>query len=240
MHCIYHTSSVARVQCSSCSRALCSACDHRIKGYPYCQDCIVRGIETLSSHRYTAKPKGSPRFAALFALLPGMGAVFNRQNIKGIVHFVTIVGLFQLTRLRVLPGLFSLAGMGFYIYSIIDAYRTSQLIARGEDAAVDEARFKRSLIKRAPLIGIMLMITGLLLVVQIARPFPFITFARLLPVALILLGGYLLTRYFKRPRDESYEQSPATPYSLVPGSFGDRSNERGERAGRFPRTAGRR
>src|SRR5690242_12344691 len=182
MHCAYHTSSVARVRCSSCSRALCSACDHRIKGHPYCQDCIVLGIESLSRTSYTNTPKRSARLAALFALLPGMGAVFNRQNIKGIIHFVTIVGLFQLTGLRVMTGLFSLAGMGFYIYSIIDAHRTAQLIAQGEDPTVDEARFKRSLIKRAPLIGIMLIVTGLLLVIQIARPFPFITFARLLPV----------------------------------------------------------
>lgn len=237
MYCSYHTSSVARVQCASCSRALCSACDHRIKGYPYCQDCIVRGIETLSRSSYAPKPKGSARLAALFALLPGMGAVYNRQNIKGIVHFATIVGLFELTGIRLASGLFALAGMGFYVFSIFDAYRTAQLIARGEDPAVDEARFKRSLIKRSPLIGLLLVVSGLLFVVQIARPFPFITLARLLPVAFILFGGYLLTRYFKRSRDDSDAQGSAPPYSLVPGNFGGRASERGER---YPHTVGRR
>jgi hypothetical protein len=51
------------------------------------------------------------------------------------------------------------------------------------------------------------------------------------------LGGYLLTRYFKRSREESYEQHPSVPpYQLVPGRFGDRS----EQTGRMSNPAGRR
>lgn len=198
------------------------------------------GVEGLSRNYSSARPRGRARLAALFALLPGMGAVYNHQNIKGVVHFATIVGLFQLTAIRVASGFFALAGLGFYLYSIVDAYRTANLIACGESASVDEQRFKRSLIKRAPLIGIVLITAGLLLVVQIVRPFALITFAKLFPIALIILGGYLLTRYFKRSREESYDQPapPAPPpYSLVPGRFNERSSERG---GRLSRPAGRR
>jgi hypothetical protein len=96
-----------------------------------------------------------------------MGAVYNHQNIKGVVHFATIVGLFQLTAIHVASGFFLLAGLASYLYSIVDAYRTGQLIARGATPAADEERFKRSLIKRAPVIGIMLITAGLLLVIQI-------------------------------------------------------------------------
>lgn len=238
MYCSYHTASAARVQCSSCARPLCHACDHRIKGHPYCQDCIVLGVQGLSRNYNEARPRGRARLAALFALLPGMGAVYNRQNIKAVVHFVSIIGLFQLASLKVAAGVFALGGLVFYLYSIIDAYRTAALIARGESPAVDEERFKRGLIKRAPLIGVMLIGTGLLLVVQILRPFAFVTVARLFPVALIILGGYLLTRYFKRSRDESYEpHTSVPPYSLVPGRFGERSSER---SGRASNPAGRR
>src|SRR4030095_7384850 len=171
MYCSYHTASVARVQCSSCMRPLCHACDHRIKGYPYCQDCIVLGVEGLSRHSNNERPTGRARLAALFAVLPGMGAVYNRQNIKAVVHFVSIIGLFELASLKVAAGVFALAGIPVYLYSIIDAYRTAILIGRGESPAIDEERFKRSLIKRAPLIGITLISAGLLLVVQILRPF---------------------------------------------------------------------
>jgi hypothetical protein len=198
----------------------------------------VLGVEGLSRNYSNTRPRGRARLAALFAVLPGMGAVYNRQNIKAVVHFVSIIGLFELASLKVAAGVFALAGLVFYFYSIIDAYRTAMLIARGESPAVDEERFKRSLIKRAPLIGVMLIAAGLLLVIQIVKPFAFVTVARLFPVALIILGGYLLTRYFKRSREESYQQPPSVPpYSLVPGRFSERSSER---SGRMSNPAGRR
>src|SRR5215216_1432253 len=187
MYCSYHTSNRAKVQCTSCMRGLCPACDHRIKGYPYCQDCIVRGIETLSSpsrqYNYDSKrPASKAKFAALCALLPGMGAVYNRQNIKAVVHFIAVIGLLQLTHVRVLSGVFAFAALLVYLYSIIDAYRTAQLIAGGESPEADEERFKRSLVKRAPTVGLLLIMVGVLLVIQIVRPLSFIAYARLLPV----------------------------------------------------------
>lgn len=239
MFCSYHPKTPARVQCLSCRRALCPACAHRIKGSPYCQDCIVMGIENLSRNYYDAKrSKRRARLAALCALLPGMGAVYNRQNIKAIVHFVTIVGLFQLTDLNVMEGVFALAGMGFYVYSIVDAYRTAKLIAQGESAAADEERFKQTLIRRSPTIGLIFIVTGLLLFIQIVQPFNIIlSFARLLPVALIILGGYLLTRYFKRSRDGGDDYQKRPPYSLVPGTF---TREQSRQSGRHSNPGDRR
>jgi TM2 domain-containing membrane protein YozV len=185
------------------------------------------GIESLSRHYYNDnRPKSKARLAALCALLPGMGAVYNRQNVKAVVHFITIVGLFQLTRLRVVSGVFGLAGFLTYIYSIVDAYRTSQLIAQGESPAADEERFKRMLVKRAPVVGGVLILAGLLLVVGLVQPLSFITFARLFPVALILLGGYLLTTYFKRSREEGYSTDYPASHQLRSGSFTERASER--------------
>jgi hypothetical protein len=183
------------------------------------------GIESLSRHRYQPDiSRTKARLAALCALIPGMGAVYNRQNLKAVVHFASIVGLFQLTKLHILPGLFSLAGMVVYIYSMMDAYRTAERIAQGETAEADEARFKRQLAKRAPVLGVGLIILGALLVFRILQPFVFINPARLLPVALIILGGYLLTKYFKRSRgDVPTNDYNRPPYPLITGSFGDPS-----------------
>ena len=226
MYCFYHTSSPARVQCTNCTRALCPGCDHRIKGYPYCQDCIVLGIESLSRHyNYggKSKSKAKARLAALCALLPGLGAVYNRQNVKAVVHFVGTVGLFQLTKLHIFPGVFALAGMAFYLHSIMDAYRTAQRIAEGESPEADEAKFKRQLAKRAPMLGLLFIFSGLLLVIQIIQPWAFITPARLIPAVLIIFGGYLLTNYFKRSREEEYNSDhPQRPsYPLIPDSFAE-------------------
>lgn len=183
------------------------------------------GIETLSrNHRHynAGHSKRKARVAALCALLPGMGAVYNRQNVKAIVHFVAIMGLFQLTEIRILEGFFALGGLAAYFYSIIDAYRTAQSILLGESAAVDEERFKRRLVKRAFPIGVILITAGLLLFIQLMRPFNIsISLAGLLPVALIILGGYLLTRHFKVSRDEEIipDYSARPPFNLIAGNF---------------------
>jgi hypothetical protein len=184
------------------------------------------GIESLSRHRYQSGiSKTKARLAALCALIPGMGAVYNRQNFKAVVHFVSIVGLFQLTKLHILPGLFSLAGMSVYIYSMMDAYRSAERIARGESSEADEARFKRQLAKRAPVLGVGLIILGALILLRFLQPLAFINPARLLPVALIILGGYLLTKYFKRSNGEvTTDDYNRPPYPLITGSFGDSSH----------------
>jgi hypothetical protein len=181
------------------------------------------GIESLSQRGYQrGQSKARARLAALCAVIPGMGAVYNRQNLKAVVHFVGIVGLFNLPKLHVLPGLFALAGLVFYVYSMMDAYRTAERIAQGDSAEADEARFKQQLAKRAPMLGIALIVLGALILIQLLWPLLFISPARLLPVALIILGGYLLTRYFKRSRGDvptsDYNQPP---YPVIPGSFGD-------------------
>lgn len=193
------------------------------------------GIESLSRNRHQqGRPKTKARLAALCALIPGMGAVYNRQNLKAIVHFVSIVGLFNLTKLHILPGLFSLAGMAVYIYSMMDAYRTAERISQGDSAEADEARFKRRLAKSAPVLGVGFILLGALMVIQILRPFAFINPARLLPVALIILGGYLLTKYFKRSRgDVPTPDYNRPPYSFTPGSFSDPSHTNVRQMARF-------
>jgi hypothetical protein len=220
MYCSYHPSNVSRVRCTNCSRALCVYCDHRIKGYPYCQDCIVLGIECLSRRSSCEEQsKRSARLAALCALMPGMGAVYNRQNLKAIVHFIAIVGLLQLSGVRVLASFFALAGMSFYFYSIIDAYRTARAISQGESPTLGEQRLKRSLIKLAPTIGIILIVAGLFHLIQLVRPFGFsVSAIRFIPVGLILLGGYLIVTYLKRSRGGDYIDwyPPKVPYPLIP------------------------
>lgn len=183
------------------------------------------GVQQLSGHGYRSTGSSKAPMAALLGLIPGLGAVYNRQNLKAVVHFCAVVGTFQLTHLHVLSGVFALAGVALYICTILDAYRTAQAIASGESPRANEEKFKRSVVKIAPLVGLVLLITGILAVVQMIHPFPLIAMARLLPVALILLGGFLLTRYFKRSR-EQYDSEGGAPYILAQHSFGQKSGSR--------------
>jgi TM2 domain-containing membrane protein YozV len=237
MYCSYHPSNAARVACTNCERALCTYCDHRIKGHPYCQDCIVQGIENLS--RFRSAPRASKkqsRLAALCALIPGLGAVYNRQNFKALVHFVTVVGLFKLSGIRPLEVLGVLAGGIFYLYSIVDAYRSAGRISAGESPQVDEERLKRAFRRRAPGVGVLLLILGIGLLIYMIKPFS-LELVRLLPVALVLLGGYLIVAHLKRSREDDYTPGAADhkaqPYPLFP------LQREHERAHRFsPRGSG--
>ena len=203
MYCSYHPSNAAKVRCSNCERGLCPYCDHRIKGYTYCQECIVAGIDALA--HISSRPRGSKRRAwkaALCSLFPGGGAVYNRQNIKALIYFITTVGLFQLSTLGAFSGLIKMVAMAFYFYSMIDSYRTAELIAAGESPAQNEERFKRALARRAPALGLLLISGGLLFLLQLIRPFGLnVSLLRFLPAGLIVLGGYLIVAHLKRKRD---------------------------------------
>ena len=100
MNCAYHIQNAATVSCNCCGRPLCPACDHRIKGFPHCQDCIVLGVELLQSQTQTnnapyVKKRTSPFIATVLSMIcPGLGAAYNGQTTKAIVYFAVFVGSF--------------------------------------------------------------------------------------------------------------------------------------------------
>src|SRR6266545_1219646 len=103
MNCSYHTKNPATVQCSQCARSLCPACDHRIRGFPFCQDCIVAGVEMLryqqsrTSDSHVIRRKTSPFIATFLSFfVPGLGAAYNGQTSKAIVHFAVFASFFQM------------------------------------------------------------------------------------------------------------------------------------------------
>jgi TM2 domain-containing membrane protein YozV len=243
MFCAYHINTSALVQCASCNRGLCSACDHRIKGSPYCQDCIVAGIESLQRGHYhyntyqnpsQHRSKGKAILAAVCAFFPGAGAIYNRQNFKAIVHFFCFVGLSQLANVPSF-GFLKAATILFYFYSILDAFRTARAISEGESAAENEEKFKKALIKRAPAIGVGLIVAGLLVFIRMVQPLSVLfSFTRLAPVALIIFGGYLLTRYFKQSRQTKSEYGDRSSYQLISGTFSNHTSP-GVKESRFGR-----
>src|ERR1051326_4576125 len=89
-YCSYHAKNPAVVQCNQCARWLCPACDHRVRGFPFCQDCIVAGVELLrhsSSNSPTdiLRRKSSPFIATLLSFVPGLGAAYNGQTSKAVL-----------------------------------------------------------------------------------------------------------------------------------------------------------
>lgn len=203
MNCGFHPDQRSVVSCQACRRQLCGACDHRIKGIPYCQECIVAGIELL---RYqssvarpgpipTANPRRSILIAFIFSLFPGLGAIYNGQNVKALLHFMLIAGLWTLGDIftESLEAIFFFSGLGVYLFSIIDACRAARQSATGFDLTADDERVRNRLREKTHLAGLGLILIGMMIVVNTINP-AFLN--RFWPVLLIAIGTLLL--HFRR------------------------------------------
>ncbi len=219
MNCAYHSQNAAVVQCNGCGRPLCPGCDHRIKGFPYCQDCIVMGVDLLrqqSQSNYVpfVKRQTSPFIATILSFIcPGLGAAYNGQTIKALVYFGVFIGLFQMALLTG-TALFVFGFIGMWFFAALDAWRTAHAIRSGLTPDVAEDIFVKRFSGNPKLWGIVLSGLGLAFLMQ--SVFPVRGLIRgLLPLMLIGLGIYILRGYIFKPKDEErqphYDVNGPTP-----------------------------
>lgn len=244
MNCSYHSQNAAVVSCNGCGKALCPACDHRIKGFPYCQDCIVLGVDLLRQQQNQAnqipyvKKRTSPVIALLLSMFcPGLGAAYNGQTVKALVYFGIFIGLFQMAILSGLP-LFLFGMMGMWGFAALDSFRTAQMIRSGLTPDVADDILVRRFSGNPKLWGIALLALGFAFVLQ--NLFPVRGLVRgLLPLMLIGLGIYLLKGYIFKPKttdNSKWNQSSASTsfaltnpryteadYRVAQNDFSDRS-----------------
>src|SRR2546421_6499795 len=136
MYCTYHLKNPAVVQCNQCARSLCPACDHRIRGFPFCQDCIVAGVELLrqqsqSASSHVIRRRSSPFVATLLSFVPGLGAAYNGQTSKAIVHFAIFASFFQMAVVTDGVTFFVLGVIGTWLFAAVDALRPARLVRAG-------------------------------------------------------------------------------------------------------------
>lgn len=206
MNCAYHSQNVANVQCNGCGRALCPACDHRIKGFPYCQDCIVLGVDLLrqqgqSNYVPYVKKRTSPFVATVLSMIcPGLGAAYNGQTVKALVHFAVFAGLFQMAILTGIA-LFVFGIIGMWFFAALDAWRTAQAIRSGLTPEVAEDILVKQFSGNPKLWGIALTVLGAAFLLQkfdLMRGL----IRGLVPLMLIGLGIYILRGYIFKPKTD--------------------------------------
>ena len=218
MNCSYHSQNAAVVSCNGCGRPLCPACDHRIKGFPYCQDCIVQGIDLLRTQARTnhvpfVKKRTSPVLATILSMIcPGLGAAYNGQTVKALVYFAVFVGLFQMAVLTGGTALFVLGFMGMWAFAALDSWRTAQMIRSGLTPDVADDVLVQRFSGNPKLWGIVLTVLGVAFLLQRLFNLGFLM-RGILPLALIGLGIYVLRGYIFKPRSSTVSQWPETPAS---------------------------
>ncbi len=136
-----------------------------------------------------------PAFA-LGLIIPGVGAIYNGQYAKGLVHaiiFGLLVSILSSGSAHGMEPLFGILIAAWVFYMAMEAYHTAQQAARGE--AVDEFS---SLINmhtrgsRFPAGAVVLIGLGVLLLLNTTDIIPLERVLRYWPVLLILLGVYML------------------------------------------------
>lgn len=235
MNCAYHSQNVAAVQCNGCGKPLCPACDHRIKGFPYCQDCIVEGVDLLRQQANTnyvpfVKKKTSPLVATFLSfILPGLGAAYNGQTVKAFVYFAVFIGLFQMAVLTGGTPLFVLGFIGMWFFSALDSWRTAQMIRSGLTPDIAEDIFVKRFTGNPKLWGIILTVLGSAFLLQ--SVFNIRGLMRgLVPAMLIGLGIYILRGYIFKEKTDSNKWEDfdsAKPAPLFVSARSD-ANYRGE------------
>ncbi len=208
MRCYYHSDVESVHGCSTCRKFLCATCAHSIKGRIYCQDCLVAGAELAGLAATPRLATYSPGRAALFAIIPGIGAVYNRQYVKAVLHFAIFAGLSIIANNG--PGVFGVAAFAFYIFTIIDAYRSAQAILRNV-VANPRLLEEESEDINVPVWGGVLVLLGVLFFLNNLGVFSLAEMTRFLwPLFFVGLGVYLVVDYYLagRRRPQAGELQP--------------------------------
>lgn len=190
MKCSYHPAVESQEMCNSCRKTLCSECAHKIKGKTFCQDCLVEGAEWVAAVRGFRVPADAPKRAALCALIPGMGAVYNNEYLKAITFFAVFASLMVLG--DKVHEIFGFSAFVFLVFTLFDAYRTAELFNRRRLDAGKISEASPSLDRTILGWGAFLIVLGIIFLLQNFIPYSFLT--RIWPLLFILLGAYLVYR----------------------------------------------
>jgi TM2 domain-containing membrane protein YozV len=130
MDCVNHSGVTATAYCQNCGKALCPACARTgPAGQIFCEPCWTAWQTT--QRPFVAPPPGipSPGLAAFLGLIPGVGAMYNGQFIKGLVHVAIFAVLVSAAHIF---GVFGLFIAGWIFYQVFEAYHTAKARRDGE------------------------------------------------------------------------------------------------------------
>jgi len=229
MNCAFHQSNRAVANCDSCGRGLCPACDHRVRGFPLCQDCIVAGVESLKKQRAqqhamvnkapALRRRSSPLIALVLSfLVPGLGAAYNGQTSKALVHFAIFASFFQIAVITNGELFFVLGIFATILFAAVDAYRTAQIIRDGfsPDAELDwiARRFAGN-----PLAWSLILVTlgGIFFSHTVLRYE--LPMRPILATAIVLLGVHTLYDYIRTSRRRRAPIFGATRTVAAPNAY---------------------
>jgi hypothetical protein len=218
MNCFNHADIPAVAYCRACGKALCNDCKRTANGTIYCDEhapaaaiegavrqAIVDNMAQKAAAAVASPPPApgnvatgdvSPGLACLLGFIPGVGAIYNGQYAKGLVHAIVFGLLVSITSSGTAGDLEPLFGIliGVWVmYMALEAYHTARKRRAGEP--VDEFSSILDVHGRRggfPVGAITLIALGILLLLSTTEVIQLRYLLRYWPILLILAGAYML------------------------------------------------
>jgi Domain of unknown function (DUF5668) len=205
--------------CRACGKPLDEVSVRNAHGTIYCEEHIPMQQQTVPpipaaapespyTSPYTASPytaaipppvvnhDASPGLAFVLGLIPGVGAIYNGQYAKGLVHVIIIgltISILSNNAARGFEPLLSLLLAGFWFYMAFEAYHTAR--RRQQGLIVDEFSSlfpMRGGTNKFPIAPIALIVLGVIFLLNNLDFFEVERVIRYWPVLLIGVGIYML------------------------------------------------
>jgi hypothetical protein len=201
MNCMTHPEAPAVAFCRSCGRALCESCKRVSAGTIYCEEHAGAAAppSAYAPPPYASHPadaSASPGLALLLGFIPGVGAIYNGQYAKGLVHaiiFGLLVSILSSNAAGGLEPLFGILTGVWCFYMILEAYHTAR--KRRSGVNIDEFSSlvdMRGGSNRFPAGAVLLILLGGVLLLNTTDIIRLEHLIRYWPVLLILVGVYML------------------------------------------------
>jgi len=134
MDCVNHSGVAAAAYCQNCGKPLCGACVRTAPGGQIqCEPCWTawhsaqQPFQQSYGAGYGSGP--SPAVAAALGFIPGVGAMYNGQFIKGLIHVFIFAVLVSTAGHYGIFGLFIAA---WVIYQVFEAYHVAKARRDGQ------------------------------------------------------------------------------------------------------------
>jgi hypothetical protein len=198
MNCSTHPDVAAVAFCRTCGKALCADCRQVAEGTVYCAEHAPAAGAAPRGPSYrppTAAPVPThPKLAFALGLIPGVGAIYNGQYAKGLVHALIFGLLISILDSRSANGMEGLIGMmlaASVVYMAFEAYHTAQRRQLGE--TVDEfSSVFHPQYRRSSTGALALILIGAIFLLNTLEIIEMRQIVRFWPVLLIALGVNML------------------------------------------------
>ena len=200
MKCAVHTDVDATGYCGQCGKALCPDCTRDVRGALYCEPCLAGMVGSQQTAARPGTAATHPGTALALGFIPGLGAVYNGEYVKALIHVVIFGGIIAVLNSD-LPGgydaFFGIALGCFYFYMPVEAYRVAKARQAGEPQPPDLVESEG----RRPIGAIVLIALGILFLMGNFRLLKMEWFSKVWPIGLVALGVWILMDRMKRDQN---------------------------------------